>query len=54
VRDGQLHVNNAFDRLYRISNSDSFAAQGFAAAIYGQPRMFGAQIRYRFGSFFKP
>jgi iron complex outermembrane receptor protein len=47
--DGQLFVNNAFNKLYRISDSDSFASQSFDAAIYGPPRMFGVQVRYSFG-----
>jgi iron complex outermembrane receptor protein len=47
--DGQFFINNAFNKLYRISNSDVFAVQSFAAAIYGNPMMFGVQVRYRFG-----
>jgi hypothetical protein len=47
--DGQLFINNAFNKLYRISNSDVFAVQSFTTAIYGNPMMFGVQVRYRFG-----
>jgi iron complex outermembrane recepter protein len=47
--DGQLFINNAFNKLYRISNSDVFTTESFAAGIYGAPMMFGAQVRYRFG-----
>jgi iron complex outermembrane receptor protein len=47
--DGQLFINNAFNKLYRISNSGVYAVQDFTAAIYGDPMMFGVQVRYRFG-----
>jgi len=50
--DGQFFVTNAFDRLYRISNSGGYGTgNGLETAIYGAPRMFGAQIKYSFGSF---
>jgi iron complex outermembrane recepter protein len=51
--DGQFFINNAFNKLYRISNSDVFAVQSFTAAIYGNPMMFGVQVRYRFGGLAK-
>jgi iron complex outermembrane recepter protein len=51
--DGQLFINNAFNKLYRISNSGVYAVQDFTAAIYGDPMMFGVQVRYRFGGLAK-
>jgi len=51
--DVQFFINNAFNKVYRISNSSVYAAESFAAGIYGPPMMFGFQARYRFGGFAK-
>ena len=49
--DAQLFVTNAFDELDRISNSNVSRTTYDTTAIFGAPRMFGGQIKYRFGSF---
>jgi iron complex outermembrane receptor protein len=49
--DVGLFVTNATDELYRISNSD--VHQGGVllnwSTIYGEPRMYGVRLKYRFG-----
>jgi iron complex outermembrane receptor protein len=44
-------MTNALNKLYRISNSDVFQQGSLLAwnTIYGEPRMFGARLRYHFG-----
>jgi len=51
--DGQFFINNAFNKLYRISDSGQYASAAYDAGIYGAPMMFGFQVRYRFGGFAK-
>jgi iron complex outermembrane receptor protein len=47
-----LYATNITNKLYRISNSDVFQIGSLLSwsTIYGEPRMYGARIRYRFGS----
>ncbi|TWB66054.1 iron complex outermembrane receptor protein [Nitrospirillum amazonense] len=48
--DLRLFVTNATDKVYRISNSNlTDTAFGSSASIYGEPRMYGLSLRYRFG-----
>jgi iron complex outermembrane receptor protein len=44
-----LFVTNAFDEEYVLSPSVALAAFPFNSGIFGPPRMFGAEIVYRFG-----
>ncbi|MGH9641681.1 MAG: TonB-dependent receptor, partial [Terriglobales bacterium] len=47
--DGELYVNNALDRDYKVSATTYYGtANGFNSAAYGPPRMFGATLKYRF------
>jgi iron complex outermembrane receptor protein len=47
--DVNLFVNNLFDKTY-VAGSGVFApALTFVSAIYGAPRTYGIQLRYRFG-----
>ena len=41
-----LFVTNATDKTYRITNTGVFNQVGVAANMYGEPRMYGAQLRY--------
>lgn len=47
--DAGLFVTNATNKLYRISNSNAFNTLLSWSTLYGEPRMFGARLRYRFG-----
>ena len=44
-----LFVTNALNKTYRISNSDIYTALLSWSTIYGEPRMFGARLKYHFG-----
>jgi iron complex outermembrane receptor protein len=46
-----LYATNITNKLYRISNSDVYQIGSLLswATIYGEPRMFGARLRYHFG-----
>jgi iron complex outermembrane recepter protein len=48
--DASLFVTNATDKLYRIGQSSNYYTDGRVASLYGEPRMYGVQLRYRFGS----
>lgn len=50
--DAGLFVTNATDEEYRISNSNVFTGGSLLSwsTIYGEPRMYGARIRYNFGN----
>jgi iron complex outermembrane receptor protein len=47
--DLQLFGTNLTDRTYRISNSNVWNFLYFQSSIYGEPRVFGAQLGYRWG-----
>lgn len=49
--DAGLFVNNALNKLYRISNTDVYQTGSLLswATIYGEPRMYGLRLRYHFG-----
>ncbi len=47
--DLSLFVTNAADTAYRTRVSALYNIFGVAGADYGEPRIFGAQISYRFG-----
>ncbi|MEC3948199.1 TonB-dependent receptor [Sphingobium sp. HWE2-09] len=47
-----LFVTNATNKLYRISNSNVYQQTGgllYQASLYGEPRMYGLRLKYRFG-----
>lgn len=41
--------NNLTDKLFRVSNSNSFFGSNYVASLYGEPRTYGVRLRYRFG-----
>jgi iron complex outermembrane receptor protein len=48
--DVQLFGTNLTDRTYRVSNSNVWDALYFQSSIYGEPRIFGANVSYHWGS----
>ncbi len=42
--------NNLTNKLYRVSNTNSFAGVGAWSSLYGEPRMYGVKLKYKFGS----
>jgi iron complex outermembrane receptor protein len=46
--DLDLFGTNLTDRTYRISNSNQWTLFFFQGSIYGEPRMYGASLTYRF------
>ncbi|MBK8993951.1 MAG: TonB-dependent receptor [Gammaproteobacteria bacterium] len=48
--DARAFVNNVADETYRLNNYIGLQqASGFTNSIYGEPRMYGLSLRYRFG-----
>lgn len=49
--DAGLFVTNATNKLYRISNTNVFQQGGllYQTTMFGEPRMYGLKLRYRFG-----
>ena len=48
--DARAFVTNATDETYRVSEYSGFAnSTGFTNSVYGEPRMYGMSLRYRFG-----
>ena len=47
--DASFFVTNATDTVYRVGEYGTFATDGRVISLYGEPRMFGVQLRYRFG-----
>jgi len=46
--DASLYVNNVTNNLYATAISDVRSSLLYATAIYGEPRLVGAMLRYRF------
>lgn len=46
-----LFATNLTNKLYRISNSNGYQSGGFLlwSTLYGEPRMYGLRLKYRFG-----
>jgi iron complex outermembrane receptor protein len=42
-------VTNATNKVYVTRLSESYSSSGTAGVTYGEPRIIGAQLRYRFG-----
>ena len=45
-----LYVTNALDKLYRIGEGSYYSSLGVVTSTYGEPRMFGVNLKYRFGA----
>jgi iron complex outermembrane receptor protein len=48
--DVSLFMNNVTDRTYKVGDDALLHLTGTSASIYGPPRMFGIELRYRFGA----
>lgn len=44
-----VFVTNATNKLYRVSNTNTYNDIGVWGTLYGEPRMFGMKLRYSFG-----
>jgi len=47
--DASLFISNATDRTYRVGQYSNYVSDGRVTSFYGEPRMFGVDLRYRFG-----
>ncbi|WP_051908432.1 TonB-dependent receptor [Sphingobium herbicidovorans] len=47
--DATLFANNITNKLYRVSNTNSLNSLLVISSLYGEPRMLGFRLRYRFG-----
>jgi iron complex outermembrane receptor protein len=48
--DLSFFVNNIANRTYRVGSYTIYDSFGYSSDIWGEPRMWGFQLRYRFGS----
>jgi iron complex outermembrane receptor protein len=48
--DVSLFVTNATDKVYEVKESGTYNAYGVTGAVYGEPRIIGAQLRYHWGT----
>lgn len=46
--DLTLFMTNVTNETYRVSNTGTFLSLGSQASLYGEPRMYGASVRYKF------
>jgi iron complex outermembrane recepter protein len=47
--DAGFFVTNATNQLYKVHESDQYnGSTGFSQIVYGAPRMFGGEVKYRF------
>ena len=47
--DVGFYGTNITNKLYRVSNSNTYTGQFFIATLYGEPAMYGVRLRYKFG-----
>jgi iron complex outermembrane receptor protein len=47
--DASVFVTNALNKDYVVALSAAFETNGYTTYSYGEPRMFGVRLRYRFG-----
>lgn len=47
--DVSLYVTNATDEDYRVGQYSNYFEAGEIVSLYGEPRMYGMHLRYRFG-----
>jgi len=48
--DASFFMSNVANKVYRVGQYSGYVADGYITSFYGEPRMFGAQLRYRFGA----
>jgi len=41
-------VTNVADKVYRVANEDLYTTIGTSTTVYGEPRMYGASLRFQF------
>ncbi|HLG88212.1 MAG TPA: TonB-dependent receptor [Alphaproteobacteria bacterium] len=44
-----LYATNTLDRLFKIGQGSYYSSLGVITTTYGEPRMYGVTLRYRFG-----
>jgi iron complex outermembrane receptor protein len=47
--DAAFFMTNVTDNLYSIGKFGIYTTEGFVSQIYGEPQMWGFQVKYRFG-----
>jgi iron complex outermembrane receptor protein len=47
--NASIFVTNATNKVYVTRLSETYMAYGTAGVTYGEPRIIGGQLRYRFG-----
>jgi iron complex outermembrane recepter protein len=47
--DASFFMTNVANKVYRVGQYNDLVANGYITSFYGEPRMWGAQLRYRFG-----
>ncbi len=48
--DATVFVTNATNKSYRIGQNNNYFTDGFITSFYGEPRMYGLKLAYRFGA----
>jgi iron complex outermembrane receptor protein len=43
-----VFMTNVTDKVYRVANEDLYTTIGTSVTVYGEPRMYGALLRYQF------
>jgi iron complex outermembrane receptor protein len=47
--DAGLYMTNALNKLYKIGQGSYYTSLGVVTTTYGEPRMYGVRLRYKFG-----
>jgi iron complex outermembrane receptor protein len=47
--DASFFMTNVTDKTYRVGQYNDLVANGYITSFYGEPRIWGVQLRYRFG-----
>ena len=47
--DASFFMTNVTNKVYRVGQYNDLVANGYITSFYGEPRMWGVQLRYRFG-----
>jgi iron complex outermembrane receptor protein len=48
--DVSLFASNVTDRVYRVGVQALYNSLGYSVQRFGEPRMYGIRLRYRFGN----
>lgn len=46
--DASFFISNATDKIYRVGQYNNLVSNGYVTSLYGEPRMYGVQLRYSF------